>query len=158
MLKPRVNTNLFLNFYSNRVIHRWNSLPSKVVQATSINCFKNHLDHHFKDFKYATYFNAVGNNGWFKRPFNLTFSRQFLLLRAPLQKEARAITAPSANLLCYANNLNFTCFKFHEKRNRILANVFTNTVFCFNVFMLLMIMINIFLHEWMFNGFYFKVR
>ena len=63
LLKPRVNTNLFLNFYSNRVINKWNSLPSKVVEATSINCFKNHSDHHFKDFKYATYFNAVGNNG-----------------------------------------------------------------------------------------------
>ena len=58
LLKPRVNTNLFLNFYSNRVINKWNSLPSKVVEATSINCFKNHLDHHFKDFKYDTNFNV----------------------------------------------------------------------------------------------------
>ena len=58
LLKPRVNTNQFLNFYSHRVINKWNSLPSKVVEATSINCFKNRLDHHFKDFKYVTNFDV----------------------------------------------------------------------------------------------------
>ena len=58
LLKPRVNTNQFLNFYSHRVINKWNSLPSKVVEATSINCFKNRLDHHFMDFKYATNFDV----------------------------------------------------------------------------------------------------
>lgn len=31
-------------FLSNRVFHRWNSLPGSVVCADSVNCFKNRLD------------------------------------------------------------------------------------------------------------------
>ena len=107
LLKPRVNTNQFLNFYSHRVINKWNSLPSKVVEATSINCFKNRLDHHFKDFKYVTNFDVGWDNGWLRRPFNLSFSRQFLLLCAPLYKEARGHHSPECQttMLCYAIDL-----------------------------------------------------
>src|SRR5258706_15156454 len=32
------------HFYSQRVLYDWNRLPSSVVEATSVNCFKNRLD------------------------------------------------------------------------------------------------------------------
>ena len=32
------------NFFSNRVIDYWNKLPEHVVEANSVNMFKNRLD------------------------------------------------------------------------------------------------------------------
>ena len=32
------------NFFSQRVINQWNQLPSDVVEAASVNMFKNKLD------------------------------------------------------------------------------------------------------------------
>ena len=58
LLKPRVNTNIFLNFFTNRVINKWNGLPCKVVEADSLNSFKNYIDTYFKDFIYAIDFNV----------------------------------------------------------------------------------------------------
>ena len=58
LLKPRVNTNIFLNFFTNRVINKWNGLPCKVVEADSLNSFKNYIDNYFKDFIYAIDFNV----------------------------------------------------------------------------------------------------
>ena len=58
LTKPRVNTNLFLNFFTNRVINKWNGLPCKVVEAESLNSFKNYIDKHFSDFIYAIDFNV----------------------------------------------------------------------------------------------------
>ena len=49
LTKPRVNTNLFLNFFTNSVINKWNGLPCKVVEAKSLNSFKNYIDKHFDD-------------------------------------------------------------------------------------------------------------
>lgn len=40
----RCNTTLRQNFFSQRVVNAWNSLPNEVVEATSVNCFKNRLD------------------------------------------------------------------------------------------------------------------
>ena len=42
--KNRSNTNLRQNFFTSRVVNEWNSLPSSVVEADTINCFKNRLD------------------------------------------------------------------------------------------------------------------
>jgi len=36
------------NFFSQRVISSWNSLPQHVADATSVNTFKNRLDAHWK--------------------------------------------------------------------------------------------------------------
>ena len=44
LLKPRVETTLRQNFFTQRVIERWNSLPANVVEAPSVNAFKNRLD------------------------------------------------------------------------------------------------------------------
>jgi len=36
-------------FFSSRVIGSWNSLPQHVIEATSVNAFKNRLDKHWSD-------------------------------------------------------------------------------------------------------------
>ena len=41
-----------INTFSRRVIRDWNSLPETVVDAPSLNTFKNRLDEHWKDKKY----------------------------------------------------------------------------------------------------------
>ena len=53
LLKQRVNTNHFQNFFTNRVINSWNNLPNEAVSATSLNIFKNYLDAHFRDQVYS---------------------------------------------------------------------------------------------------------
>ena len=42
--KPRSNTSIRLQFFSNRVINAWNKLPSNVVEAKSVTMFKLRLD------------------------------------------------------------------------------------------------------------------
>ena len=44
LIKTRVNTTMFQNFFTNRIITPWNSLPEEVVTASSLNLFKNKLD------------------------------------------------------------------------------------------------------------------
>ena len=51
--KQRPNTIRHANIFSNRVIDAWNSLPSDIVMAPSINSFKNRLDNHWRDKQYA---------------------------------------------------------------------------------------------------------
>ena len=43
--------NLRTNYFSNRIISTWNSLPDEVVTAQSVNAFKNQLDNHWKDYQ-----------------------------------------------------------------------------------------------------------
>ena len=47
--KCRVNTGLRQHFFSNRVTDIWNGLPIHVVNAPSLNSFKNRLDYHWKE-------------------------------------------------------------------------------------------------------------
>ena len=42
--KIRIKTELRQNFFSVRVTDVWNSLPESIVNAKSLNCFKNKLD------------------------------------------------------------------------------------------------------------------
>jgi len=53
--QDHVHYNLRKYFFGNRVIHTWNSLPNAVVEANSINSFKNRLDNYWnnEDFKYS---------------------------------------------------------------------------------------------------------
>ena len=37
-------TELRRNFFSQRVVNLWNSLPTEVVEATSLNMFKSRID------------------------------------------------------------------------------------------------------------------
>ena len=54
--KPRANTALRQNSFSHRVIDTWNKLPQKVVEAPSINAFKNALEKAWKDDEIKYYF------------------------------------------------------------------------------------------------------
>ncbi|KAK7089668.1 hypothetical protein V1264_024901 [Littorina saxatilis] len=47
--KPRYRLNVRGNFFSERVVNTWNSLPDQVVTAPSVNAFKARLDAHWKD-------------------------------------------------------------------------------------------------------------
>ena len=47
-------TEKFKHFFTNRVTNLWNSLPDKVVNASSINTFKNKLDSHLHKYMYST--------------------------------------------------------------------------------------------------------
>ena len=41
------------NYFMNRVINDWNSLPTSVVESTSINTFKSLLDNYLLDFRFT---------------------------------------------------------------------------------------------------------
>ena len=42
-----------LNYFMNRVINDWNSLPTSAVESTSINTFKLLLDNYLLDFRFT---------------------------------------------------------------------------------------------------------
>ena len=44
IFKRRSNTVLRRRFFSNRIVDNWNSLPEQVVDATSVNNFKDRYD------------------------------------------------------------------------------------------------------------------
>ena len=44
LYKQRVYRDVLKYSFSNRVIDQWNNLPEKVINATSINMFKNRLN------------------------------------------------------------------------------------------------------------------
>ena len=54
--KPRVESNQYQKFFTNRIINVWNGLPGVVVGASSMNIFKNYVDAHFENFIYCTNF------------------------------------------------------------------------------------------------------
>ena len=41
------------NYFMNRMISEWNSLPTSVVESSSINTFKSLLDNYFLDFRFT---------------------------------------------------------------------------------------------------------
>jgi len=41
------------DYFSQRIVEYWNSLPSDVVNASSVNSFKGRLDKHWKDFMFT---------------------------------------------------------------------------------------------------------
>jgi len=45
----RCRTTIRQNFFSSRIVNEWNKLPLEVVDAPSINAFKNRLDRHWND-------------------------------------------------------------------------------------------------------------
>ena len=47
LLKPRHRLNVRGNYFANRVVNLWNSLPDNVVTAPSIDSFKRRLDKHW---------------------------------------------------------------------------------------------------------------
>jgi hypothetical protein len=51
--KARVSIRIRENFFANRVVKIWNSLPAEVVCAPSLNVFKNRVDKHWAQLMYA---------------------------------------------------------------------------------------------------------
>ena len=41
------------NYFSLRVVNNWNSLPEYIVNAPSLNAFKNRIDKYWSDYKYS---------------------------------------------------------------------------------------------------------
>ena len=54
IVKKVTNKQMYNNYFSNRVVNNWNKLPSEIVNAESINCFKRLFDKHNKDIMYKT--------------------------------------------------------------------------------------------------------
>lgn len=50
--KRTLNLDLRKNFFTNRVVEPWNSLPNEVVKAPSLNAFKSRLDKHWAQHPY----------------------------------------------------------------------------------------------------------
>jgi len=57
--KKRSRLELRQHFFSERVINIWNSLDSKTVTATSLNCFKSYLDIIQKDGSFSGFRQSV---------------------------------------------------------------------------------------------------
>ena len=49
IIKQRGKLNTRLNFFSFRVVNQWNDLPEEVINAKSLNAFKNRLDNFWKN-------------------------------------------------------------------------------------------------------------
>ena len=49
IVKPRCNNELRRNFFSVRVVERWNGLPSRVKEAKTLDSFKNLYDVWFEE-------------------------------------------------------------------------------------------------------------
>ena len=49
IMVKRCRTDIRKFFFSQRVVQHWNGLPQQIVDATSVNSFKNHLDKHDQD-------------------------------------------------------------------------------------------------------------
>ena len=60
--KPYAKSSVRQNFFSVRVVNAWNSLPEEVVQAPTLNTFKNRIDKVWLDYKFCL------DSDWFRAP------------------------------------------------------------------------------------------
>jgi len=49
IVKVRCRLDIRSKFFSQRVVNGWNELPANVVEAETVNSFKNRLDDHWRD-------------------------------------------------------------------------------------------------------------
>ena len=54
ILRQKATNRARINSFSQRVIKDWNDLPKEVVEAPSVNSFKNRLDEHWKHRRFVT--------------------------------------------------------------------------------------------------------
>ena len=59
LLVKRCRYELWKNFFSNRIVNMWNSLPDYVVMSDTINTFKNRLDAHWKHRDFLFHYRAT---------------------------------------------------------------------------------------------------
>ena len=78
LFKPRCHKTVRQNFFSLRVVNEWNKLPQDVVDAPTINTFKNRLDRHWHD---------MGTLSWSAtQPINLKYQVSSNYNHLPLTK------------------------------------------------------------------------
>jgi len=53
LYKRYVGCDVRKRYFSNTIIKKWNNLPSNIIEATTINDFKNKFDNYFKDLVYC---------------------------------------------------------------------------------------------------------
>ncbi len=53
LVKHHTSKTVRSHFFSERAVNNWNSLPDEVVQAPTLDTFKNRLDLHWKDHQYT---------------------------------------------------------------------------------------------------------
>ena len=51
--KEKTTTAVRTRFFGNRVSNMWNALPTDIVNAPSLNAFKNRLDDHWKSYRFV---------------------------------------------------------------------------------------------------------
>ena len=49
VIRPLSNSNKGHNRFTSRVVNDWNKLPDHIVNATTLNSFKNKLDEYFEN-------------------------------------------------------------------------------------------------------------
>ena len=59
LTKQNVCSKKFANFYTNRIVNAWNSLPNDIVTAGTVNAFKNNLDKFYKEHLYKTHLELI---------------------------------------------------------------------------------------------------
>jgi len=59
LLVKRCRYKLQKNFFSNRIVNMWNSLPDYVVMSDTINTFKTRLDAHWKHRDFLFHYRAT---------------------------------------------------------------------------------------------------
>ena len=52
IVKKFTNKSKYHNFFTNRVVNRWNTLPTHIVNSKTINDFKNNFDKYNKDINF----------------------------------------------------------------------------------------------------------
>ena len=53
VFKQHCRTTPRLNFFMNRIVNQWNSLPQYVTASASLNMFKNNLDQFWNEIGYG---------------------------------------------------------------------------------------------------------
>ena len=54
IIKNSTKKNSYQHFFTNRVCNAWNSLPEDIVNAKTLNSFKNKIDKKYKDLMFVT--------------------------------------------------------------------------------------------------------
>ena len=54
VIKKKATKFCRINAFSNRIIDDWNSLPQKIVAASSTDSFKNSIDEYWKEDQFTT--------------------------------------------------------------------------------------------------------
>ena len=52
--KEKCKSNIRANFFGNRIVNLWNSLPANIVNSPCTNTFKNRLDKHWMQYQFIT--------------------------------------------------------------------------------------------------------